>query len=344
MTKTKLQTKFKKIINGLLVLALVVASFLPITASAAQITPRKVTLSTSQSAASNVTYTFNFTVPTTGTAIKSASFQFCDAASGTCNAPGSFVAGSAALASQPTNLGAASGWTNSNATNSIRILNAGNATSPTGAQTVVFNTVTNPTLANGTFFIRIATFSGSDWTTGPLDTGVVAASTAGQITVTAAVDETLSMTLASATVALGTLSTSATGTGTSTVAIATNAATGYSLSYSSGGNTLTSAGGSITAMPGGVSNQNSKQFGINLMSNSTPSIGSNVSGSGSGAALAGYNTTNNFKFLITGDSIASATVPTNTNTFTVSYIANIDGVTAPGAYQAVITYIATANF
>ncbi|MEI7539319.1 MAG: hypothetical protein WCJ36_00925 [Candidatus Saccharibacteria bacterium] len=90
--------------------------------------------------------------------------------------------------------------------------------------------------------------------------------------------------------------------------------------------------------------QNSKQFGINLMSNTTPSIGSAVSGSGTGVPSVGYGTANQYKFLPAGETIASASVPTNTNTFTTSYIANIDGSTAAGVYSTVITYVATANF
>ncbi len=68
-----------------------------------------------------------------------------------------------------------------------------------------------------------------------------------------------------------------------------------------------------------------------------------MSGSGTGTAATGYSTSNNFKF-VTGDTVASATGPTNSNTYTVSYIANIDGSTAAGSYSTVLTYIATANF
>jgi hypothetical protein len=97
-------------------------------------------------------------------------------------------------------------------------------------------------------------------------------------------------------------------------------------------------------MAGTGSVQNSKQFGINLVSNTTPAIGTGVSGSGSGIASAGYNTANSFKFNVAGDTIASASAPTNSNIFTTSYVANIDGATAAGAYSTAITYVATANF
>jgi hypothetical protein len=175
----------------------------------------------------------------------------------------------------------------------------------------------------------------------------VASSTAGQVTVTASIDETLSFTLATTSVPLGALTTSTTGTGTSSMTASTNAISGYTISYS--GTTLTSGSNTIDAMAAqAAGSKNSKQFGINLMQNtiatSNPAVGTSVSGTGSGAPKTGYGTQDQFKYVTTGDAIASASVPTNSNTFTTSYIANIDGSTPPGAYSTIINYVATANF
>ena len=340
MTKTKIMMLSKQILTVLIVAVLLLAYY-PITTSAAPITERKVTIGSSVASAST-TYSFTFTVPS-ATVVKSASFAACTTASGGCTPAPGFSASTSTLTAQPTNLGDATGWTVNTATaGELRLTKTGNVAAPTGSQTVGFSAVTNPSATNSTFFIRMTTYSDAAWTTA-IDTGTVAASTAGQITVTAAVDETLTFTLATATVALGILSTSATGTGTSSMTLATNASTGYSVSYS--GTTLTSGTNTITAMTtAGASTMNSKQFGINLMSNTTPAIGSNVTGSGSGTASTGYSTTNQFKFNPAGDVVATATVPTNSNVFTTSYIANIDGATAAGAYQTILTYTATANF
>lgn len=314
--------------------------YLPNIASASQITARTVAIGSSVASAST-TYSFNFTVPS-ATVIQSAGFAACTTASGACTLAPGFSAGSSTLTSQPTNLGDAAGWLIDTATTGeLRLSKSGNIAAPTGSQTVGFSGVVNPSATNSTFFLRMSTYSDDSWVT-LIDTGVVAASTAGQITVTATVAETLTFTMASATVALGALSTSSTGAATSSMTVATNAASGYSVSYS--GNTLTSGLDTITALNSPVaSSMNSKQFGINLMSNATPAIGSNVSGSGSGAPAANYNTADLFKFH-SGDTIASSLTPTNSNTYTVSYIANIDGVTAPGAYSTTLTYVATANF
>ncbi len=329
-----------------IILSLVISVF-PILnmprANAATITNRKLALSTSLGDATGVTYSL-----TTGallsntTAVKSVEVKFCSAPSGTCNLPSGFANNLSTLASQPTGLGAVSGWTVSTSTpGSLRILNAANVTNPSGSVAITWNLVHNPTAANVTFYGVITTFSDSAWTTA-IDSDGIAVSTAGQITVNAAIDETLTFTLATATVALGTLSTSTTGASTSSMTASTNAATGYSITYS--GNTLTSGTNTITPMATATGSvQNSKQFGINLMANGTPSVGTNTTGTGTATPYTGYGAANTFKFL-TGDTIASVNIPSNSNTFTTSYIANIDALTAGGNYSTVITYVITANF
>lgn len=330
------------------VLVLGIASVLAITglfpalssiASAAQIVDRSVVIGSS-AASAVTTYTFNFDAGST--TLKSIGFQACTTASGTCTTPAGFSVTGATVPTQPTGVGAASGWTVNTATaGQLRIVNSGNVTAPGATQTVYFGNVTNPSATNSTFFFRITTYSDAAWTTA-VDTGTVATSTAGLVTVTASVDETLTFTLGTTTVALGTLSTGSTASGTSTMSASTNANSGYNVTVN--GTTLTSGANTITALSSPTaSSTNNKQFGINLVANTVPSVGSAVSGSGTGAAASGYNTANNFKFA-SSDIVASAAAPTNTNSYTVSYIANIDGVTAPGSYSTVLNYVATANF
>jgi len=339
MTTAKTKIFFRKVAYAFIVAVLLLAYY-PNIASAEQITPRKVEIGSSVASAST-TYVFTFTVPQ-ATVIQSASFAACTTASGACTPATGFSASSSTLTAQPTNLGDAAGWTVDTGTaGELRLKKTGNVAAPAAGTVVSFSTVTNPSATNSTFFMRIATFSDAAYTTG-IDTGTVATSTAGQITVTASVDETLTFTLAAATVALGTLTTGTTGTGTSSMTVSTNANTGYTIGYN--GATLTSGTNTITAMAGGASTMNSKQFGINLMANATPAVGSDVTGTGSGIPSTGYDTADSFKFLVAGDTIASASAATNSNVFTTSYIANINGVTAAGAYQTVLTYTATANF
>lgn len=340
---TKTNPVFKRVAYLLSALAIAVVPVVNATqTSAAQITDRSVVIGSSVASAST-TYTFTFTVPS-ATVLQSAAFVACTTASGSCTTPSNFSAASA-VASQPTNLGDASGWaTGDSTTGELRLSKSGNSAAPTGSQTVAFSSVTNPDTTNSTFFLRMTTYSNANWT-GAVDTGNVAASTAGQITVNANVDETLTFTLTSATVNLSPtpVSTGATSFGTSTMSASTNAADGYSITVA--GNTLTGPSGNIDAMASRTTSTpgSAEQFGINLKANTTPSVGSAVSGTGSGVAVGDYDVVDEFKF-VSGNTVASATAPTNSNTFTVSYIANITPVTAPGAYTTSLTYVATPNF
>jgi hypothetical protein len=342
------------------IIAAIVVSIFPFTymsqAGAAQITGRSVTLSNSVGDASGVTYTLNTAaLPTTGTAVKSVGIQFCDSLAGACSMPTGFSSSTSTLASQPTGLGSASGWTVSAATQgSLRIANAANSTNPSGAVSIAWNSVHNPTATNTTFYGVITTYSNADWT-GAIDSGSVVLSTATQIQVALTVSEALTFctgtsitgqncaTVSGNQVDLGNGSTTSTASGTSVFAASTNGSSGYSVTVN--GATLTSGSNTITALSsGGTSSMGTKQFGLNLAdNNTTPPVGADKTGSGTAAAAVNYGTDDTFRFA-TGETVASAAGPTNANTFTVGYIANIDGVTPPGVYTSNLTYIATANF
>lgn len=354
--RRKLESLPKRLIMTVSILVVAAAPVLAITnvADAAQMTGRSVTLSSSVPAATGVSYALSTAALPTTTAVKSLQIQFCTTPSGTCTTPSGFSASSSTLASQPTGLGATTGWTVNAATaGSLRIVNASNATVSSGAVTATWNSVVNPTATNTTFYGIITTYSDAAWTT-PLDSGTVALSTATQIQVALTVGEALTFcagisitgqncaTIAGSTVNLGNGSTVATASGTSVLAASTNATSGYSITVN--GATLTSGANTITALASGAaSTVGTKQFGLNLVSNSTPAVGAAVSGTGTGAAATNYGTANTFRFG-TGETIATVGAPTNANAYTVSYIANVDGVTPPGAYTSNLTYIATANY
>ncbi len=344
MKKTNIKMLSRQIIYVLVGIVTVFAYF-PNPASAGPITARKVVL-ISSAASANTEYDFTFTAPT-ATTIQSVKFQACDTASGACTQSGaangfSSLAPGSALVSQPTGLGSGGAWTvdNTDAT-SLRIKNASNTGNPSAGAIVKFNNVHNPTAVNSSFYIRITTFTGVDWVAGSTDTGVIATSTAGQITVTASVDETLTFTLATATIALGTITPATSGTdATHTMAVATNAASGYTVTYA--GTTLMSGATPIPAMSGADYVAGTPGFGFNLVANTTPALGTNASG-GTGTAQTGYGTPDSFKFL-TGDPIAAAGGPSNLTTYTFTYVADIGATTPAGAYSTVLTYTATANF
>lgn len=320
--------------------------------SAAQITDRSLALSSSAGAASSITYTFTFTVPAS-TTLESFEAEICTTASGSCTTPSGWTGASADLASQPTNYGDASGWSDESTSALLRMKKTGNSAAPSSSQTVAFNGVTNPTAQNTTFFARITTFSDDAYTTA-VDSGVVAASTAQQISLSGTVDELLTFcsgtsitgtncgTVSGSSIDFGTLSSSATSSDTSVMAASTNGSGGYSITLN--GATLTSGSDTITALATQTAaSTGSEQFGLNLKDNATPNVGADPSGSGSGDAEANYGTADSYRF-VTGDAVASAAGATDANAFTVSYIVNIGGATEAGTYTATMTYICTATF
>ncbi len=336
-----------------LLLSIVLGLLLPQSALAAgQLTSRKLDLSTSAGNTS-ATWTFTFSV-TEATALNGITFQVCDAASGTCNIPGSWTNAGSSFSSLTYNGSSQGSWALDNAAGYLRIKNNASVTSVTSPVVVTFNTVTNPNTTNATFFVRILTYSGDDYTS-QVDNGVVAASTSQVISLSANIDETLtfctgtsgitSSSCAGATgssVSFGTLSPSSTASGTSTIGVGTNANTGYSITVNGG--TLTSTGDSITALASQTASSiGTKQFGLNLRDNATPNVGSDPDGSGTATPTGNYNTADQYRF-VSGDGIASKGSSDQFRRYTISYIVNIDTATKAGSYTAAMTYICTATF
>jgi hypothetical protein len=141
---------------------------------------------------------------------------------------------------------------------------------------------------------------------------------------------------------LGILTSNATKFGTSEFSTGTNSPSGYNI-YALG-TTMTSGNNIIPAInPAGGSQRGSSQFGFNLRANTSPSVGQNPQGIGTGTPQAGYNAPNVFKFQ-NGDNIASSNLSTDFSKMTVSYVVNINSGQSPGVYSTTITYLGVANF
>jgi len=360
-----------------LVAALALPYLSPRQVSAAALTSRKLTLGSSTGNTAT-TWTFQFNAPGT-TALNGISFQICEEAAGSCTTPNSWANTGAALTSLTYNGSSQAGWTVDNTgaggAQFIGIKNNSSATATANPIVVTFSSVTNPDTNNETFFARIATFTGDDFTT-QLDTGVVAASTAEQIDLTGTMPESLVFCTGAAVSLTGGLPDCSTATAGSVsfnqlfspidtawtisqMAASTNASTGYIITVigatmTSGGNTIGAIGGTaedaILAKPGG-------QFGLNLVANTTtPSItGSedeNPDSNGTnyrGQPSAPFATPDNFAFQAnTTQQVAAsddATLgPTDAQRFTVSYIVNVPGSQAAGTYTTTLTYICTPTF
>ena len=159
-------------------------------------------------------------------------------------------------------------------------------------------------------------------------------------------DQFVTLTAGAATVNLGTLSDSSTESASHTLVVQSNASQGMILTAA--GDTLTSGANTITAIgdTAAAASVGSEQFGINLVANTTPSIGANLSGTSPIISVADqYNTADLFAFDDGGSQVvATSTAPINETTLTVSYIANITDTTEAGTYSTTITYSATASF
>lgn len=362
--------RIQKLIHKLAVAAVVASVALPFSAQAATtLSARKVTLGSSAASAAT-TYTTQFTPPTASGTVGSVKFQLCDSPVETnpCNQPASASLLGAALntgsptASPFTGFSAGSGGQAATST-TFWITNGTPQSYTNTSYTVQLTNVVNPNTANTQFYMRVTMYSASNGT-GQVEYGATAMSTANQITVTGNMPESLvfcvgisipsdcASVTGGTTVDFGTFSPLSTSSGTSMMQASTNASAGYVITVN--GTTMTSGINTIPAMgtqtanssgctPTCTSATGTSQFGTNVVDNSTPNVGTNVTGLGGATGQGGYNTINSFRYF-TGDTVAGVGTSSKANTFTNSYIVNVGGDQAAGQYTATMTYICTATF
>lgn len=225
---------------------------------------------------------------------------------------------------------------------------------PSGVpSTYTFGNITNPS-SNGTYYVRVQTYSSIDGTGTPVQTGGIVIYINNPITINAEVPPYLTFCVAvtitgfdcsSATnffIDFGNFSTTSTSKASSQFVAASNAISGYSVTVA--GNTLTSGLNTIASLttPTG-SVIGTSQFGLNLRQNTTPGVGANVIGPGTATPKPNYNIPNQYTYN-NGDIIASVTHSDDIRKFESSYIVNISNSQASGVYSATITYICLANF
>lgn len=175
------------------------------TADAAQLTSRKVTISTSEAAATGVTYQFDYTIPTAAT-VQSMVYSFCTTPLGACVLPNTMDISAGTADAQTFSeaatftkfTGAATGDCANHLTASAYQFCAtrtAGANETATAKSFTIGTVTNPTPPSGnnvTVYVRVALYSGTTFTPGNLvHDGTVAASINRQLTVNGRVQERL---------------------------------------------------------------------------------------------------------------------------------------------------------
>jgi hypothetical protein len=368
MTKPPLQNIFRVFAVFVIALAVTLQTLFIPSVSAAQITNRKLTLMAGDSApfdggskpGGTVRHFFEFTIPTTGTAIGSIRFQYCttaaDVGAATCQAPTAMSTAGVSLGSE-TGSGA-TGFTASSPSANVALLTKATAATPSnGDLKFQLDDILNPS-SEGTFFVRIATYNSIDGTGSPIDSGTVAASTAEQIIVEGIMPESLVFcTGKTVSKTAGVPDCSTAGTGeiefnqlfsptdtaatTSQMAASTNAGFGYAITVN--GPTLTSGSNTI----GGITTPNASvkgvaQFGLNLRANTSAAAAGfdpgapvgiavtsadiDLTSNGTslkGQATADYNTPDTFKF-VSGNTIANSAEDDNTANTTGSVLGPTD--------------------
>ena len=296
-------------------------------------------------------HTFSFEIASAGP-LGSIRFEYCsnDPLIGApCFAPAGLDVSSASLTSQTGETGFVINPLGTDANHLLltRVV----AAASTVPVVYAFDGLINPSTAGVSTFIRIYTYPTSDGTGAYTDAGAAIFSTSGQLStsgfvtpyITSCVGISVALDCSSTTGSLadfGNLTTSTDAAVTSQLSMATNDPTGY-IAYVFG-TTLTSGNNTIPALGAPTaSNPGNSQFGINLRANSSPTVGSDPQGIGSGTASGGYDNPDLFQF-VNNSAIASSPIPTEFNRFTVSYIANINGSQSAGNYASTITYVAIA--
>jgi len=142
---------------------------------------------------------------------------------------------------------------------------------------------------------------------------------------------------------MGELSSKSTLTAQSQMAIGTNASSGFAITAS--GDSL-AAGTNVIDTPSTPteSRVGSNQFGINLVANNAPTVGSDPEGIWTNAVPSpGYDTPNRYKY-VSGDVVAFSPNVSLMRKFTVSYIVNSSESLRAGVYTTTITYVASGRF
>lgn len=165
--------------------------------------------------------------------------------------------------------------------------------------------------------------------------------------------EFLEFAILSTSVELGEIDPSTTGTGTLDFYIRAYLSSGYTV-YSAGSPPSIGGGEELDALTAGdTSQQGIEQFGINLVDNTSPDIGTTFSNVpdgtfADGAIAAGYDTVDTFRYN-DGEAIVQAPgTPGNQGTgqtnYTISYIANSAVLTPAGTYVMQHNLIAVPTF
>jgi len=304
-------------------------------------------------AGDSATNLIGFTITDISQPLGSIEFQFCEETplpDYPCSTPTGFDASGAVLSAQTGNTGFSIA---SNSTVNTIILTRSPSLPTSDPNTYQLDNITNPSVL-GPYYLRIYIYPTTDGSGSPTEVGGIALSTTNSVEVSAIVPPYLKFcagvqitdfdcsTAVNYLINFGDFSSSQPSIATSQLTVGTNAKSGFNIYVT--GSSLTSGNNVIPNIPTPTpSLDGSSQFGINLRANDSPDIGADVVGPGVGQITSDYDTPNRFVYN-NGDTLISATSPSDNQTFTVSYLANISNTQPSGVYATTLTYICLANF
>ncbi len=256
-------------------------------------------------------------------------------------------------------LGSQSGETGfsilSQSTNHIILTRTPTVPTTPDVSSYTFDNIVNPTDDNPAFSIRLRSHDTTDATGTQIDFGSVRGQTARGITLETQVPPMLIFCLAEQVdlgctgtndnyyTDMGELTDQLTLTAQSQMAVGTNATAGFAITANG---EPPAAGTNVIDSPLAPteSRLGSNQFGINLVANDEPTVGSDPEGTFANAIPSpDYSVANRYKY-VPGDVVAFSPNVSLMKKFTVSYILNSSPNLRPGVYSTTITYMATGRF
>lgn len=243
----------------------------------------------------------------------------------------------------------------SKTTNRIVLTRAPSAFSTNVPSSYTFDNIVNPNYSAKSYAIRLMNFASTDASGSFINLGSVMTQVNDAVFLETQVPPMLIFCLAGGVeldcagtlggnyTDMGDLKSDETLRATSQMAIGTNATGGYTVTVNGG--TMAAGTSVIKALTTPTASApGNNQFGINLVENSSPNMGSNPDGPSVNAAAApGYDTPNLFKY-VDGDVVASAPNVSLMRRFTMSYIVNVPPDIRAGVYTTTLTYICTGRF
>jgi hypothetical protein len=297
-------------------------------------------------------YTINFEFHTL-TTVGSIDILFCfdPIPDHPCDAPTGMDASHAVLASQTGETGFS---ISRESTNEIVLSRTPSLVGPEPS-TYTFNNIVNSTTTTESFSARLSDYASTNANGTLIDLGSVISEIQTPITLETQVPPILDFCLAQQVTAdcamadggnysdMGDLSSGLTLSASSQMAAGTNATNGYVITAN--GPTMTAGLNTIAALKNPApSNPGTNQFGINLVENTTPDIGSDPDGAATNTILGpNYEIPNEFVYN-SGDVVAESIGVSLIRRFTVSYIVNSAANLPAGVYTTTLTFICSGRF